>query len=85
MHRDRVELRGHVPNERWNVMNEYTVTWTIQVIADSPDAAAREAAAIAADVLSPESQARTFEVVACLGASRGETTVIDLSEEDRVS
>ena len=40
-------------------MKEYTVTWTIEVCADSPEEAATEALAIQRD---PDSEATCFEI-----------------------
>lgn len=54
-------------------MTEYTVTWTIDIDADSPEAAAREALAIQRD---PDSWAIRFLVE----APDGTETQIDVKE-----
>ena len=61
-------------------MSSYLVTWEIDIEADSPEEAAREARAIQAD---HESEALVFEVCKSGGEYCKDVVVVDLSEEFR--
>jgi len=60
-------------------MKTYYVEWSVEVDAETPEAAAREAVAMHRD---PDSIANVFDVIECTETGNGEKVRIDLDELD---